>query len=211
MTHTLHRQGDRSSLGEDFVVFAISAQGINSAGSAARFADFARIVHRHNPVNIGDMRTGNKFTVELETMTGNTQDNSIFHAVFTDASTVAAVLSELAEADLGLSVVVSGLFDEIEQCCREAGISEHTVEYSLGVWGRTDRLPHPTVQEISTMCGHGMVSFQLIDHCAAAIRRGEMQPEEACRILARQCHCGVFNPLRAARVLRAYAEQEESP
>ncbi len=208
MTHTLHRQGDRPGLSEDFVVFAISAQGINSKGSAAQFAEFSRLVQQHNPVNIGDMRTGNKFAVDLETIAASTQDNSIFHAVFTDPSDVAAVLSDLARADLGLSIVVSGLFDQIGKCCRDAGLDEHTVEYSLGVWGRTDRLPHPAVQEIATMCGHGMVSFHLIDHCAKEIQQRKMPSEEAARVLARQCHCGIFNPVRAAQILEAYAEQQ---
>ena len=207
MTHSLHRQGDPADLARDFVVFAIAAQGITSAGSASKFREFACVVKKYDPVNWGDMRTGNIFAVEAGIITDSTQDNSIFHAVFTDADTVASVLRDLAEADLGLSIVVSGLFDTISTCCEKAGLSEHTVEYSLGIWGRTDLLPDPAVQKLSTMCGHGMVSFNLIEHCAREIAAGRLTAEKAAGVLSRQCHCGIFNPVRAVDLLESHANR----
>jgi len=211
MTHSLHRQGTREGLRRDFVVFAIAAQGVNAAGTAPRFREFARIVEPYGPVNLGDMRTGNMFAGDTADIVAGTQDNSIFHAVFTDAATVAQVLADLRRADLGLSIVVSGLFDEIARCCQKAGIKEHTVEHSLGIMGRTDRLPAREVQEISTMCGHGMVSFRLVEHLADGVRRGSVGLKEACRRLARQCHCGIFNPARAEDILSAYIAVDKQP
>jgi len=207
MTHSLHRQGPRDGLKDDYIIFAISAQGINSQGSAESFRAFARIVEKHEPVNMGDMRTGNIFALPMQDLVQGTQDNSIFHAVFTEAKTVARVLRELNEADLGMSIVVSGLFEEIGTCCRQSDLKEHTVEYSLGVWGQTDGLPDPAVQEISTMCGHGMVSFTLIQHCTEQVSRGKLDTKEAARIMARQCQCGIFNPVRGARILSEYADE----
>ncbi len=206
MTHSLHRQGTEDSLQGDYVVFAISAQGINSRGSAETFKSFARIAERHDPVNVGDMRTGNIFALPMHDLVQGTQDNSIFHAVFTEEESVTRTLQDLKEADLGLSIVVSGLFEGIGSCCEESDLSEHTVEYSLGVWGCTDLLPDPEVQEISTMCGHGMVSFNLIEYCVEQISAGEMDVDEASEVMARQCQCGIFNPNRAARILHKYAE-----
>jgi hypothetical protein len=210
MTHSLHRQGDHSSLSRDFVVFAISAQGVNSTGSASKFRQFAAIVQKYHPVNLGDMRTGNMLALDVATIAENTQDNSIFHAVFTDPEVVGQVLAELRAADLGLSIVVSGLFDAVNQCCRAAGLSEHTVEHSLGILGRTERLPAREVQEISTMCGHGMVAFSLIEHLAGEVARGAVTMESACKTLARQCHCGIFNPVRAAELLTTYIAGNET-
>lgn len=206
MTHTLHRQGNPEDLADDFVVFAIAAQGVNARGSSNAFSRFAEIVMKHNPVNFGDMRTGNVFSVGEESVLQGFQDNSIVHAVFTDPETVATVLKELSMADLGPSIVVSGLVDPTTQCCKKAGIEPHTVEHSLGVWGAVDRLPSPEVQELSTMCGHGMIAFGLIEHLARRVKKG-LEVEKASQELARQCHCGVFNPVRGARILKAYASK----
>jgi hypothetical protein len=205
MTHSLHRQGKASDLVDDYVVFAISAQGINAKGSAPLFRRFIEIVKGHNPANLGDMRTGNRFSTAAETISQGTQDNSIVHAVFTDPATVAAVLAELKREDLGLSIVVSGLFQHVAECCRSAGLERHTIEHSLGVWGRTDRLPPRPVVEVSTMCGHGMVGFPLIEDQVRRIRQGELTPRQAAETLAGRCHCGIFNPVRAERLLAAMA------
>lgn len=127
-------------------------------------------------------------------------DNSIVHAVYTDEETVAAVLKELTEANLKLSIVVSGLLEQVAECCHKAGIGPHTVEYSMGIWGQTQRLPEEAVLSISTMCGHGMISFSLIKELANKVERGIITPKRAAEKLAGLCHCGVFNPDRAARI-----------
>ena len=95
MTHTLHRQGDEAELSRDFVIMAISAQGINSRGSAARFKRFSEIILKHNPVSFGDMKVGNMFTTGADAVMAGHQDNSIVHGVFTDEETVVSVLNEL--------------------------------------------------------------------------------------------------------------------
>lgn len=202
MTHTLHRTGTLGSLEHDYVVFAMAAQGINRNGAAKKLRKFLEIVLKYNPVNFGDMKTGNAISVGRDKVMAGIQDNSIVHGVFTDTDTVARLLDELREVDLGVSVVVSGLLEHVDQCCRNAGLRRHTVEYSLGVWGRTDLLPEREVLEISTMCGHGMVSFNLIRHLAEQVERKRLTPEVAARELAANCHCGVFNPERAAMLLR---------
>ncbi|MFZ7101562.1 MAG: hypothetical protein ACOWWO_02755 [Peptococcaceae bacterium] len=207
MTHTLHRRGNYESLTGDYVVFAISAQTVNAKGSAPKFKEFADIVLKYDPVNFGDMKTGNAFSVGTDQVQGNYQDNSIVHAVFTAEETVVKVLDELRKVDLGLSIVVSGLVEHTAGCCSKAGIAAHTVEHSLGVHGRLEYLPAEEVLEINTMCGHGMVAFSLIEHLAGQVARGIITAEKAAEKLARQCHCGVFNPTRAARILRAMAEK----
>jgi len=208
VTHTLHRQGSEEGLAGDYVVFAIAAQGVNAEGAAGKFQRFLEIVRAFNPINVGDMRTGNIFAREFEDIVNGTRDNSIVHAVFSDLGTVTRVLAKLKEADLGLSIVLSGLFDGLSQCCRDSGVGEHTAEHSLGVWGRVERLPAPGVLAITTMCGHGMIAFGLVQDLASQVRAGRLTPEEGARILAHQCHCGVFNPVRGANLLSELAAAE---
>jgi hypothetical protein len=205
MTHTLHRFGTPADLAGDFVVFAMSAKGINEVGSAEKLWRFLEIAFRYNPNNAGDMKTGNMLTHSREEILSGIQDISIVHAVFTDEATVAAVLQEVAKADLGVSVVVSGLAGSVDECARAAGLRRHTTEWSLGVWGRTELLPDKEIMEITTMCGHGMVSAEWVRRKAQLIRRGDTTAGASARELARSCVCGIFNLDRAARLLAAMA------
>jgi hypothetical protein len=132
------------------------------------------------------------------------------HAVFTSTDQVVSLLSQLKEANLGVSVVVSGLVAPVAVCCHKANLRPHTVEYSLGVWGRTERLPDRTIREITTMCGHGQVASGLVETLLKKIRRGKMDYAEAAKELAKQCVCGVFNTERAEALLREMAWSERS-
>ncbi len=205
MTHSLHRHGTVENLREDYVVFAIAAQTVNAKGKAPVFGEFFKIVNKYKPVFCGDMKTGNVLAVGLDAIADGHQDNSIVHAVYTDKNTVAQVLNELRQADLGLSIVVSGLLDHVDTCCGQAGLKRHTIEHSLGIHGNTKRLPKDQVLEISTMCGHGMVAFNLITHMVDEIKAGKKTPVQAADELAAQCHCGIVNPARAAKLLQLMA------
>jgi hypothetical protein len=186
----------------------MSAKGHNEVGSATKMQEFLRIVEQHSPVNIGDMKTGNRFQVPMEEIGLDIQDTSIIHAVFTDIGTVAAVVQDLQEADLGLSVVVNGLLEPIrEMCCKlEMSPVPHTVEHSLGVWGKLDRLPHEQVLEFSTMCGHGMVAFSLIEEAIADVKAGRSTPESAARRLAELC-VWYFQPHVCGRAVEMFATE----
>jgi hypothetical protein len=206
MTHTLHRHGTPESLAGDYVVFSIAAQTVNAKGMAPAFGKFFEIVDKYQPLSWGDMRTGNQFAVGLEAIRAGFKDNTIVHAVFTDKETVAKVLKELAEAELGPSIVVSGILDHVDECCKKAGIQRHTIHQSLGIHGKTEKLPENKVLEISTMCGHGMVAFNLIKKTAKEVQAGKITAEAAANELAAQCHCGIVNPARAAELLREMAK-----
>ena len=118
---------------------------------------------------------------------------------------VTALLSDLKDADLGLSVNVAGLTDIGEACCRQAGITRHSVEYSLSFRGELHLLLDRQVLEIATMCGHGMVSFGLVQKMVQHVKEGRQRPQRAARFMAKFCTCGVFNPVRAERLLRKAA------
>ena len=137
------------------------------------------------------------------------KDRAVVTAVFDNLDNVAEALKELKEADLGISVVVSGLFDKVRECCREAELTPHTVNNTLGRWGRTERLPSKEILEINTMCGHGMVAVKRIEEIAAGVGRRELTPEKGAELLFKPCMCGIFNVSRAAELLQAMAGERK--
>jgi len=204
MTHTLHRQGSLEDLKGDFVVFSMACQSVNAKGSAPKIRRVFEIIEKHGPVNFGDVKTGPIVRATKAAMLENFQENSYVHFVFTDRETVGRVLKELREADVGLSVVVSGIVGEVEQLCRQAGLKMHTVEFSGGIYGKTDRLPAGPVLEVTTMCGHGLISANLVKSLADQVKKGKKTARDASIELARQCQCGVFNPQRAEKLLEKF-------
>lgn len=201
MTHSLHRQGTRENLSRDYPLVAVMAHGINDKGGGPKLGKFLEICWRHGPVNLGDMKQGSVFTYDAEKIYHNVSDTTIVECVFDDLNKVEAVLRDLKKADLGVPVVVSGLTDEVRKCCQKVGLEIHTVAQSLGVWGDTARLPSKEILEITTMCGHALVSSSLVELMIADIKKGITTPQEAAKKLAKPCECGLFNPTRAAELL----------
>ncbi len=205
MTHTLHRRGTEESLEQDFVVLAMGARGVNRDGCAPKIRQILEIMSRHNPVNYGDVFTGNSITSHVAEMASNIRENTVAHAVFRSEDDLVRFLNEIRETDIGLSIVVSGLFEHVHECCKKAHLEPHTVNTSLGIHGRTDKLPEEPILEIATMCGHAMISYNLIRRAASDIRAGTVTARDAARKLAANCHCGIFNWERAERILSAMA------
>lgn len=207
MSHSLHRCGSPESLENDYMVFAMTAKGFNEKGSKEALKEFMRIVIKHKPVNFGDMKTGNRFIMEDELeIVDKTEDTSIVQSIFTDKETVKKVIRELKEADLGVSVIVTGIVDNVYKMCNEVGIDRHTVEYSLGIRGNLSKLPAEEILEITTMCGHGMVSQNLAKQMLVDIKKGRRTAAEAGQYLATPCVCGIFNPARAQKLLEQLLE-----
>jgi hypothetical protein len=162
----------------------------------------------HGAVNAGQIRVGSilrfssieHFKEEVE----KAERIQSLYTVFDDKERVEALLKDVVEADMGLSVVVSGLFDEVDGMCQQLGIKRHTAQCSLGVWGKVERLPPKEILDITTMCGHSMVSPSLVRRTAAEVKNDTISLEEAGQILARPCLCGIFNPRRAEELLERY-------
>jgi hypothetical protein len=208
MTHTLHRLGNKKNLEGDFVVFAMSAKGINEIGSAHALRKFLEIAFEYNPMNVGDMKTGNILTTNKNEIFENIQDVSIVHAVFSDEDKVAALLSHLKKADLGVSIVVSGLFERVETIGASVDVKQHTMECSAGIWGKMEKLPSAEILQITTMCGHGMVAANLVAYYGKQIKQGRTTAAEAAKKLAEPCVCGIFNYERAEKLLLAMSDCE---
>ena len=213
MTNTLHRRGTPVSLKNDYVIFCRPARGFNVEGSAAKVQEFIRICLKYDPVNLGDGRHGNILqdkNKDLEKFIADKKDGEAAAAVFTDLETLGKVVQELIRADLGISLNISGLLDEVQTCCRKAGIERHSVEHSLGVWGAKDRLPEREILEVNTLCGHGLVSFNLIRKMVEYVRLRRVTAHKAANIMARCCECGAFNPARAEQLLDKMVRKSES-
>ena len=62
-------------------------------------------------------------------------------------------------------------------------------------------MPDRRTLELATMCGHSMVAFGLVQKLRHLVKEGRRTPADAARCLARFCTCGVFNTVRAERLL----------
>ena len=132
---------------------------------------------------------------------------TVVSAVFDNTDSLRAFLKDVKEADLGLSINISALTDRASEIALEAGITRHSVEYSLGFFGALDKLPDRATLSLATMCGHGMVSFQFARKMIDWVKEGRRSPEDASRYMARFCTCGIFNTTRSCSILRDCANR----
>jgi hypothetical protein len=202
MTNTLHRRGTPEALKNDFVVFATPSRSM-SPELPAKMKRFTEIVLKHKPVNVGKVENMAMRRVDPRRIDEEMQDQIALTATFDNVEAVASVVAALKEADLGIPINISGLLEEVSACCKGAGLKRHSAEQSLGVFGKAERLPPREVVEINTMCGHGMVSFNLIKKVVEEVKLERMTAEEGAYHLAKPCECGAFNPTRARQMLEA--------
>ncbi|MCP5119267.1 MAG: hypothetical protein GY953_51350 [bacterium] len=217
MTNTLHRYGDAESFRDDYVVFAMCCRGKNDDGALPKLKRFLEIAIGFRPVNLGDPRHGGAVrpstslnpsvhwkrdaTPDLQAVVDGLDNLTTVAAVFDNRPAAEDFLKAVREADLGLSVNISTSIDGAEQCCHAAGIPRHSVGYSLGFEGKTEKLPNSQVLSLMTMCGHGMIAGSMAKKMIDWVKEGRRTPEQAVTYLSRFCSCGVFNPARAKRVL----------
>jgi hypothetical protein len=202
MTHSLHRRGDREDLKEDFVVLGCPATGVNKKGSSPKTKQFLSICYRHGPINLGDMKTGNIYNTTMDDVLSRVTDGTIVQCTFDNREKVVSLLKELKEKRPGISVIISGVTDVVQQCMDEAGLGRiHSLEYSLGTWGRTERLPDFEILKTTTMCGHAMIGDNLVRKMVRDVKRGRRTVEECCIDMAKLCTCGNYNVTRGIRLL----------
>jgi len=226
MTNTLHRYSEHYAVepppnpqpvNNDFIVFAMASRGINDEQLVEKYRTFLRLALKHNPVNIGDATKGGVLRPRRDMnptahwqreqlpnpdeVIAGIEGHTTVAAVFENYDDMTAFVADVRAANLGISVNISAPIDEAERCCRQTGITRHSVEYSLGFCGRVDRLPNATTLELSTMCGHGMLSANFAMKMVDWVKENRRSPEEAARYMARFCICGVFNIKRAEGII----------
>jgi hypothetical protein len=225
MTNTLHRYGDAESFYDDYIVFASPSTGNNDVDSIPKLKAFLEMALQFSPVNMGDPAHGGALrpSAHLSTLANWSRDmKPDFRAVIDgidEPASVAAIfdnqeaaekfLKAVVDADLGLSVNVSTSVENGKQCCQFAGITRHSIGYSLGFEGATEKLPNTQLLKITTMCGHGMISSSLAKKMIDWVKEGRRTPAQAVTYMARFCSCGVFNPARAQRILEEARKKME--
>ncbi|HEV2273281.1 MAG TPA: hypothetical protein VGR96_03905 [Acidobacteriaceae bacterium] len=217
MTNTLHRFGDSESFRDDYIVFAIPSKSKKDPDALPKLRRFLELALEYKPVNLGDARHGGalRSSKSLSPLSHWKRDSKPdFQAVLrglTVPTTCAAVfdnrpaaeqfVKRIKEENLGMSVNVSTSIEGAERCCDYACIERHSVGYSLGFEGKTEKIPNSQVTALSTMCGHGMISPSFAKKMVDLVKEDRRTPEEAVAYLSRFCSCGIFNPSRAKRIL----------
>jgi hypothetical protein len=210
MTHTLHRQGSRASLEQDYCVLAMVARQFDlateerKASAIERMQGICDTMARHSPANLGSLYVNDgtyAHGMGAEEIRAGLKSNGFILCAFDDKENLKGTLAELKEKDYGLSVTVSGLIDQVFGVCEEVGIAPHTISYSMGYWGKKNLLPKAELLEITSMCGHAMTSANLVNQAIEDIKAGRTTAQEAAVKLARPCACGCFNTARAAELL----------
>jgi len=202
MTHTLHREGSIESLKKDFTIIVRPEKGVNSKGSSDKIKKALDLLIKNKANNFGIIYKGNKYSVSINEIYRSIKEGENLNGVFSRKENLINFLKDIKREDLGLSVVVQGLFAEVKDCCKKAGLKIHTTNHSLGVWGDKNKLPQAYLRNISTMCGHGMVTTNLINSVIGNIHKGKITIEQGANILAKPCLCGVFNTDRAKLLLK---------
>jgi hypothetical protein len=203
MTHSLHRRGSYEELKNDFVVLGCPATGVNKAGSAPKTREFLSICYKHGPINLGDMKTGNIYNTTMDDILASVTDGTIVQCTFDNRDKIVTLLRELKDRRPGISVIISGVTDVVQQCMHEAGLGPiHSLEYSLGTWGAIERLPDYPILKLLTMCGHAMIASDLVGKMIRDIKRGRRTIRECCVEMAQCCTCGNFNVTRGENIFR---------
>ncbi|MEM2158259.1 MAG: hypothetical protein QXO72_04515, partial [Sulfolobales archaeon] len=117
----------------------------------------------------------NKLIQELKEAAVKTPRVARLRGVCTSKEQLKNFLKSLKEADLGFSVTISWTIKDALETCKELNIKPHSINISLGVWGKKELLPNEKVLEITTMCGHGMISPRFVNYLINEVKEGRMK------------------------------------
>ena len=79
---------------------------------------------------------------------------------------------------------------------------------SMETIGRTELLPDDGILQLTTMCGHSLVSEHLARHLIDQVRKGRITAEKAGLELGKQCVCNFLNPVRASKIIEEYTAKQ---
>lgn len=206
MTHSLHRVGTLENLKNDYTIIAISAKGINHIGSGERLRKFVKVAMKYNPSNLGLIICGNIIKYPVEVILERITDLRCICAAFDNIDNLKGLLKNLKEEDIGLSITCAGIYEDVVAACKEVGLEPHSTNHSLGVFGKTEKLPSNEILELTTMCGHHQVSPYLVETMIKDVVSNRITSKEAAENLAKHCPCGFFNVARACKLLEGKRE-----
>jgi hypothetical protein len=203
MTHSLHREGKLESLEKDYAVYIFPARGFNYDGCAPRIRRLVEIVYQTPPANMiaTTLRKNLYSGVNPDNVLDRIKEGCRVFAVFNGRDKINKLMERFKAADQGISIVISGLVDRVRDIAAEVGLNPHTINLSIGVHGKTTNLPSADIRQFTTMCGHGMVSPNLVRDSLRRIKANKTDKRDACLTMAKPCTCGIFNPHRSEKLL----------
>jgi hypothetical protein len=210
MTHTHYREGSVESLKKDIVFVITGAKGYNKTGCAPRLRQMTKIAAQYIPVNMGCMEYGNLSRgIPATSIIENIKDSDLIQVVFDKKEDAVMALRSLKDADLGISVVISGLHEEVKDIVKQAGVADypHTANITIGFMGKTSLADPGDIREVTTMCGHHMISGKIVEHLVEMVKAGRVNPLEASVQVSKQCTCGAFNTRRAEKLFMDLAQK----
>jgi len=202
MTHSLHRALPATANQQDFVLLLTPSDQFSIRAARRAMSTLIADVQRAGPANVGSYGAGS--------VCGGTAWENVRRAIiqdgrlrccFASAEELAELLRAIADRDLGVSVVVAGVRDHVLEVLDRANLAPHTENRSCGIHGLGPTTAAPWVRAITSQCGHGMITPQLVEHAAGQLASGEWTEKEAIEALARPCVCGIFNPVVSAEIL----------
>jgi hypothetical protein len=201
MTHTLNRRGLSEERPGEEIVFLCMIPADQRGKKSEEMLEMANTVLKYRPDNIIGAPVG----LDEEGVRTLAKRGTIITAVFTNKDDVQKLVEEIKSKRLGISVVLSGLFQDVHEVCDKAGLKGHTHNISLGIFGKTERLPGEETLEITTQCGHALISPHYVKQIVRKIRKGKMTSEEGASLLIKPCVCGIGNPQRIKKSLDSMA------
>ena len=125
MTHSLHREGSIESLKKDYAPFVYPARGFNYEGSGPKLRRLAELLYTQSPANmlISSLRVNLYSKVPHEEILASIKDGTKMYSVFKSREQLKETLIRIKEMDEGISIMVSGLIDEVREIAAEAGLS----------------------------------------------------------------------------------------
>lgn len=213
MTHTLHRFGDRKN---DYPWLITPRIGVNTDNLPEKLKKTIKIIDECNIKMWGFGASKNTFMAprnvlieELMQVAEKSPGVARLRGVCTTEEQLKQFIKKFKDAEVGLSLTVSGYIEDILKICKELGIKPHSINMSLGIWGKKELLPREEILAITSMCGHGMVSPRFVNYLVDEIKKNKISIKAAAILLAKQCPCGIFNVERAEKLLESLIKKTQ--
>ncbi len=207
MTHSLHRCGKLQE--KDYVWQLYHLKGVNDQNLRARLKNAIDIAEEIGAINWGDVKTGPVISIPSEEIKEKLTNKSRIRGVFSTQEQTTVFLKRMKKADLGLCVIIAGVLDKVLEACKTAKLKPHTINYSLGVFGKKELLPKEEDLAFTTMCGHHLVSDKVVAELRKKVKKGKLSPQKAAHRMSTLCPCGIFNPERTVDLLRSVKETDQ--
>ena len=204
MTHSLHRCGRLQE--QDYVWLLYHVKGVNDANLTERMRQALVIAEDVGSINWGDVKSGPIVILSAEEVKAKLTEKSRLRGVFASETQITQFLTRMKAADLGLCVIITGPLQRVHDSCRAAGLAPHTINYSIGVFGKKEAIADEDTLAITTMCGHHMIPDRYVERVRSRVRRGKTHTQKAALKMAKMCPCGIFNQERAEALLASEIE-----